>query len=71
MEIKDFTFRLLLLGIPGISCFFLLKKLIGKISADAVESILGIFVLLILTYAISDVFFWVWRRPRAICLRGT
>jgi hypothetical protein len=59
VEIKDFTFSLLMLGIPGISCYFLLKKLVGKIGADTVESVLSIFVLSVLSYAASDLFFWV------------
>jgi hypothetical protein len=59
MEIKDLTLRLLLLGIPGISCFFLLRKLIGKIGNDAIESALSIFALAILTYGASDFFFWI------------
>lgn len=58
MEIKDFTFRLLMLGIPGISCYFLLKKLVGKIGSDNIESVLSIFVLSILSYLASDLFFW-------------
>ena len=59
MEITEFTFRLMLLGIPGIGCYFLLKKLIGKIGADMVESVLSIFVLSILCYLSADIFFWV------------
>lgn len=58
MEIKEFTFRLMLLGVPGIACYFLLKKLIGKIGADMAESVLSIFVLSILCYLSADLFFW-------------
>lgn len=56
MEITEFTFRLMLLGIPGICCYFLLKKLIGKIGADITESVLSIFVLSIFCYLAADIF---------------
>jgi hypothetical protein len=59
MEIKEFTFRLMLLGIPGISCYFLLKKLIGKIGADRIEAVLSIFVFSILCYLSVDILFWI------------
>jgi len=55
MDIKEFTFRLLLLGFPGICCYFLLKKLIGQIGADITEAVLAIFVLSLLCYFATDV----------------
>ena len=55
MEIKEFTFRVMLIGAPGICCYFLLKKLIGKIGSDAVEAFLSIFVLSLICYAVTDI----------------
>jgi hypothetical protein len=60
MEIKEFTFRLMLLGTPGIACYFLLRKLIGKIGSDAIELFLSIFLLAILCYLAADIFFIGW-----------
>ena len=59
MDITEFTFRLMLLGMPGICCYFLLKKLIGKIGADSVEAVLSIFVFSVLSYLTADCLLWV------------
>lgn len=44
----------MLLGIPGIITYFLLKKLIGKIGTDTTEVVLSIFVFAILSYLAAD-----------------
>jgi hypothetical protein len=71
MEVKEFTFRLMLLGFPGICCYFLLKKLVGKIGSDVTEAVLSIFVLSLFCYFTTDLFFFLpryvprlpWSRP--------
>lgn len=54
MEITEFTFRIILAGIPGIITYFLLSKLIGKVGKNSIEVVLLIFLFSILSYAIYD-----------------
>jgi hypothetical protein len=50
MEITEFTIQIIIIGIPGIFCYFIASKLIGKIGKDNVESFLAIFLFSILSY---------------------
>lgn len=56
MEITEFTFRIILTGIPGIITYFLLSKLIGRVGKNSIEMILLIFLFSILSYSIYDLF---------------
>jgi len=58
MNISEFTYRLMLVGIPGIATYFLLKRLAGKIGSNTVEAVLSIFVFAILCYLTADAMFW-------------
>ncbi len=49
----------MLLGIPGICSYFLLKKSVGRIGDGTVESVLSIFVLSLFCYVGSDCLLWV------------
>ncbi len=46
----EFTVKLLILGLPGIICYFLWQKLIGRREKTTVEVILYVFVYTILAY---------------------
>lgn len=49
---NEFTVTLLVLGLPGIVCYFLCHKLIGKPQRSTMESILLVFVYSVLSYTI-------------------
>ena len=49
---NEFTMTILVLGLPGIICYFLCHKLIGKPTRSTVESILLVFVYSVLSYTI-------------------
>jgi hypothetical protein len=52
MDVSEFSFRIILLGLPGILCFFLLKKLIRFTKGDTLEIALFIFLLGAMSYAL-------------------
>ncbi len=54
MEITEFTFRIIITGIPGIITYFLLSKLIGRVGKNTIEIVLLIFLFSILSYSIYD-----------------
>lgn len=64
MEITEFTLQIIILGIPGIACYFTTSKLIGKIGKDTTEVFLTIFLFSVLSYLsysillyFADIFF--------------
>jgi len=56
MEITEFTFRLIIVGIPGIITYFLLSKLIGRVGKNSIEIVLLIFLFSILSYSLYNLF---------------
>lgn len=52
MEITEFTIQIIIIGIPGIFCYFIASKLIGKIGKDSLEVFLSIFLFSILSYVL-------------------
>ncbi len=56
MEITEFTFRIIIAGIPGIITYFLLSKLIGRVGKNTIDIVLLIFLFSILSYSIYDLF---------------
>jgi hypothetical protein len=52
MELTDFTLKIIFLCIPGITCYFILSRLIGKFNKDTVEIILIIFVFSVFSYLV-------------------
>ncbi len=52
MEITNFTIQIIILGIPGIFCYFISSKLVGKIGKNNLEEFLAIFLFSILSYAL-------------------
>lgn len=52
MEITEFTFRIIIVGIPGIITYFLLSKLIGRVGKNTIEIVLLIFLFSILSYSL-------------------
>ena len=50
MEITEFTIQIIILGIPGILCYFIASKLVGKIGKDKFDVFLAIFLFSILSY---------------------
>jgi hypothetical protein len=49
----DFTLQILILGLPGIICYFLCRKLIGKSQRSTVEIVLIVFVYSVLSYILA------------------
>lgn len=47
---NDITLQIVILGIPGILCYFISSKLIGKIGKNNLEEFLAIFLFSILSY---------------------
>jgi len=52
MEITQFTIQIIILGIPGIFCFFVASKLVGRIGKDKFDAFLAIFLFSVLSYVI-------------------
>lgn len=50
MEITQFTIQIIILGIPGILCYFIASKLVGHIGKDKFDVFLAIFLFSILSY---------------------
>ena len=59
MELTEFTFKLIILCIPGITCYILLSRLIGKFNKDILEKILIIFLYAGLIYVIYGSFCYI------------
>jgi hypothetical protein len=56
MEISEFTFRLLIIGMPGILCYFLLGRLIRWREKDTALTIMCIFLLGGISYLLYSVY---------------
>jgi hypothetical protein len=54
MKVDQFFLTLLYVATPGLLCYFLLKRLIGKIGEDLSEKIFSIFLLSVLSYLLLD-----------------
>ena len=52
MELTEFTLRVAILGLPGILCYFVYRRLTGKDSDNQLVSILTIFLFSILSYVL-------------------
>lgn len=50
------TFKLLILGLPGIICYFLCQKIIGKPKRTATNTVLLVFLYSILAYTLLSLF---------------
>ncbi len=55
-EMTSETFKFLVLGLPGIICYFLCQKLIGKPKRTTINTILLIFLYSILSYLLLSIF---------------
>lgn len=55
MEITEFTIQIIILGIPGIFCYLIASKLIGKIGKDSFESFLSVFLFSVLAYVLYSI----------------
>lgn len=53
------TLQIVILGTPGILCYFLTSKLIGKIGKNSLEEFLSIFLFSILSYLIASTLIFV------------
>ena len=67
MELSEFTITLLYLGIPGIVCYYIVRKLTGVSSDNAVHQVLAIFLFSFLSYglvmSIDCLVFWLFGLP--------
>lgn len=54
MKVDQFFLTLLYVATPGMLCYFLLKRLVGKIGDDLSEKIFSIFLLSVLSYLLLD-----------------
>lgn len=53
MGVSEFTITIVILGLPGIICYFVLSRLVGRDSRNALETFLLIFVYAVLSYSLS------------------